>query len=68
MFADDTNLFISDPNIENIFETMNEELRQLANWFKSQQAFFEYFQNKIFFVSFYKKKKTYTKYLTSIAH
>ena len=27
MFADDTNLFISDSNIENLFETMNEDLR-----------------------------------------
>ena len=26
MFADDTNLFISDSNIENLFETTNEEL------------------------------------------
>ena len=31
MFADDTNLFISDSNIENLFETMNEELRKVAN-------------------------------------
>ena len=34
MFADDTNLFISDPNIENLFETINEELRKVATWFK----------------------------------
>ena len=31
MFADDTNLFISDFNIENLFERMNEELRKVAN-------------------------------------
>ena len=30
MFADDTNLFISDSNIENLFETMNEELKKVA--------------------------------------
>ena len=35
MFADDTNLFISDPNIENLFETINEELRKVATWFKA---------------------------------
>ena len=29
MFADDTNLFISDSNIENLFEIMNEELRKV---------------------------------------
>ena len=28
MFADDTNLFISGSNIENLFETMNAELRK----------------------------------------
>ena len=37
MFADDTNLFISDSNIENLFETMNEELRKVANWFKANK-------------------------------
>ena len=37
MFADDTNLFISNPNIENLFETMNEELRKVANWFKTNK-------------------------------
>ena len=31
MFADDTNLFISDSHIENVFETMNKELRKVAN-------------------------------------
>ena len=37
MFADDANLFISDSNIENLFETMNEELRKVANWFKANK-------------------------------
>ena len=60
MFADDTNLFISDSTMENRFETINEELRKLA--------FLEYFQSKIFFILFYKKKKMYTLYLTSIGH
>ena len=30
MFADDTNLFIFNSNRENVFETMNKELRKLA--------------------------------------
>ena len=30
MFADDTNLFIVDSNMENLFETMNEELKKVA--------------------------------------
>ena len=37
MFPDDTNLFISDSNIENIFGTINEELRKVANWFKANK-------------------------------
>ena len=37
MFVDDTNLFISDSNIGNLFETMNEELRKVANWFKANK-------------------------------
>ena len=37
MFADDTNLFLSDSNIENLFETMNEELRKVAIWFKANK-------------------------------
>ena len=37
MFADDTNLFISDSNIENLFETMNEELKKVAKWFKANK-------------------------------
>ena len=35
MFADYTNLFISDFNKKNLFETMNEELRKVATWFKT---------------------------------
>ena len=33
MFTDDTNLFISDSNIENLIQTMNEELRKVATSF-----------------------------------
>ena len=34
MLADDTNLFISDSNIGNIFGTMCEEWLKVATWFK----------------------------------
>ena len=37
MFADDKNLFIYDSNIENLFQTINEELRKVANWFKANK-------------------------------
>ena len=67
MFADDTNLFIPDSNIENLFETMNEELRKVATWFKANKLSLN-ISKTTFFISFYKKKKRYTKYLTSTAH
>ena len=37
MFADDTNLLISDSNIENLFEATNKELRKVATWFKANK-------------------------------
>ena len=37
MFTNDTNLFISNFNIENLFQTMDEELRKVANWFKANK-------------------------------
>ena len=37
MFADYTNLFISGFNKENLFETMNEELRKVATWLKTNK-------------------------------
>ena len=33
LFADDTNLFCSDSNIRALFETANQELSQINNWF-----------------------------------
>ena len=35
MFADDTNLFSSDKNIHNLFQTVNQELEKLAEWFSA---------------------------------
>ena len=37
MLVDDTNLFISDFNIENLFETINKELRKVATCFKANK-------------------------------
>ena len=37
MFSDNVNLFISDSNIENLFKTMNEELRKVVTWFKANK-------------------------------
>ena len=43
MSADYTSLFVFDSKIENLFETMNEELRSLATWFKSNIFFLKIF-------------------------
>ena len=37
MFADDKNSFFGNSNIENLFETMNKELRKVATWFKGNK-------------------------------
>ena len=34
-FSDGRNLFIPDYNIENLFKTMNKELRKVTTWFKA---------------------------------
>jgi len=33
MFADDTNIFISGCNLENLVLTANNELKEISNWF-----------------------------------
>ena len=33
LFADDTNIFCSDNNIRTLFETANQELSQINDWF-----------------------------------
>ena len=57
MFADDANLFISDSNIENLFETMNEELRKVANWFKANKLSLNISKTKYFLFHFTRKRK-----------
>ena len=37
MFSDNVNLFISDSNIENLFKTMNEDLKKVVTWFKANK-------------------------------
>ena len=34
MFADDANLFMSDENIGELFQQMNNELKSVSTWFK----------------------------------
>ena len=37
MFADDTNLFISDENIGELFQQINNELKSVSTWFKANK-------------------------------
>ena len=57
MFADDTNLFISNSNIANLFETIIEELRKVANWFKSITLFLNISKTKYNLFHSTKKRK-----------
>ena len=57
MFADDTNLFISDSNTGNLFETMNEELRKVANWFKANKLSLNISKTKYFLFHSTTKRK-----------
>ena len=37
MFADDTNLFLSDENISELFQQTNKELKSVSTWFKANK-------------------------------
>ena len=37
MFADDANLFISDENIGELFQQMNDKLKSVSTWFKANK-------------------------------
>ena len=37
MFADDTNLFLSDENISGLFQQMNKQLKSVSTWFKANK-------------------------------
>ena len=57
VFADDTNLFISNSNIEKNFESMNEELRKGENWFKADKLFLNFSKIKYFLFHSTRKRK-----------
>ena len=57
MFADDTNLFISDSNKENLFETLNEELRKVVNWFKANKHSLNISKTKYYLFHSIRKRK-----------
>ena len=66
MFADDTNLFISDFKLENHFETMTEELRKVATWFKANKLSLNNSETKYFLFHSIRKIKDIPNILPSL--
>ena len=57
MFADDTNLFLSNKNITNLFTTMNTELKKITEWFKANKLSLNVSKTKYSLFHQLKKKK-----------
>ena len=55
MFADDTNLFYSNENVDTLFETVNKELVNINTWFQANKLSLN--ANKTKYVFFHKPKK-----------
>ena len=51
LFADDTNLFCSGNNIGALFETANQELSQINDWFLANKLSMHVENNKIYVIS-----------------
>ena len=57
MFAEDTNLFLSGKNVDDIFSNMNCELNKISLWFKANKLLLNLTKNKIFSISSSLKKR-----------
>ena len=66
LFADDTDLFISSSNVDKLFETMNEELRKVAIWFKASKLSLNISKVKYYLVHSTRKRKDLPNILTSL--
>ena len=51
MFADDSNLFKTDENLNNLFQEMNTELKRISTWFKANKLSLNIKKDKIFLIS-----------------
>ena len=65
MFADDTSLFISGINVDDLFYDMNCELNKISLWFKVNELSRNFTKNKIFSLSPSLKKEIF-KRMTSL--
>ena len=57
MFAEDTNLFLSGKNVDDIFSNMNSELNKISLWFKANKLLLNLTKNKIFSILSSLKKR-----------
>ena len=57
---------IPDSNIENVFETMKEELRKVANWFKANKLFLNISKTKYSLFNSTRKRKDIPNILPSL--
>ena len=55
LFADDTNLFLNDENIHNLYNTMNQELSNVLTWLSANKLSLNV--KKTHFMVFKTKKK-----------
>ena len=46
MFADDTNLFLSGINVDDLFSDMNCELNKISLWFKANKLLLNFTKTK----------------------
>ena len=56
MFADDTNLFLSGINVDDLFSDMNCELNKISLWFKANKLSLKLTKTKYLFHPASKKK------------
>ena len=63
MFADDTNLFYSNKDINTFFKVANEELNENNEWFRANKLFINAGKTKyIFFLKQQDSKKSHKNY------
>ena len=61
MFADDTNLLLSNKDINKLFHYMNVELQKMSSWFKANKFSLNLTKNKVDTFSLTKEKTSYWK-------
>ena len=64
MFADDTNLFLSDINVDDLFSDMNCELNKISLWFKANKLSLKLTKTKYYLFHPASKKKIFKRTTT----